>query len=104
MKAAAVIRSHLWLFWVLAGLGLVADQASKYGIFTWLYSDGRPIDDEVVLNPFPLVSHHRLEPQPREPFSTRELKLLPGTFDIVASYTDQREEGSGVAATLRTIS
>ncbi len=41
MKAAA-IRSYLWLFWTLAIAGVVLDQASKYGIFAWLYSDGTP--------------------------------------------------------------
>src|SRR5947209_1638331 len=103
MKSATA-RSYLRLFWVLAALGLIADQASKYGIFAWLYSDGKPQEDEVALGTFPLVSHHRPDPQPREPYATRELKLVSGTFDIVASHTDQREEGTGLAATLRTIS
>ena len=99
----ATTRSYLWLFWVLAVLGLVADQTSKYGIFAWLYSDGKPHEEEVV-GGFTLVSHHRPDPQPREPYATRELKLVPGTFDIVASHTDQREDGSGLLATLRTVS
>lgn len=99
----ATTRSYLWLFAVLAAVGLVADQASKYGIFAWLYSDGKPREEETVFG-FTLVSHQRPEPQPREPYATRELKLVPGTFDIVASHTDQREEGSGLLATLRTVS
>jgi lipoprotein signal peptidase len=103
MKSATAC-SYLRLFWILAALGLIADQASKYGIFAWLYSDGKPREDEVVLGTFALVSHERPDPQPREPYATRELKLVPGTFDIVASHTDQRETGTGLAATLRTIS
>jgi lipoprotein signal peptidase len=30
-------RSHLWLFWFLAAFGLVADQASKYGVHALLF-------------------------------------------------------------------
>ena len=30
-------RSYRWLLVVLAGTGLAADQASKYGVFRWLY-------------------------------------------------------------------
>ncbi len=102
MKSATP-RSYLWLFCVLAALGLVADQASKYGIFAWLYTEGKPREEEMI-GPFELVSHHRADPQPREPYATRELKLLPGTFDIVASHTNERETGSSMLATLRTIS
>lgn len=32
-----VERSYRVLFWVLALVGLAADQASKYGVFAWLY-------------------------------------------------------------------
>src|SRR5947208_7842814 len=95
MKSATA-RSYLRLFWVLAALGLIADQASKYGIFAWLYSDGKPKDDELVLGTFTLASYQRHDPQPREPYATRELKLIPGTFDIVASHTDQREQETGL--------
>lgn len=31
-------RSYRVLFWCLALLGLAADQASKYGVFAWLYN------------------------------------------------------------------
>jgi lipoprotein signal peptidase len=103
MKAPAA-RSYLWLFWLLAVVGLAADQASKYGIFTWLYNDGTPQEDEVVLGTFALVTKvdHR-EMSPREPKYTRELKLVPGTFDIVASHTTERDDGSAGSA-LRTVS
>ncbi|MFO0938045.1 MAG: signal peptidase II [Gemmataceae bacterium] len=30
-------RSYLWLFFTLAIFGLAADQATKYGMFRWLY-------------------------------------------------------------------
>jgi lipoprotein signal peptidase len=101
---AATTRSYLWLFWLLAGLGLVADQASKYGIFTWLYSDGTPMAEETVLGTFALVTEIRPDPPPREARSTREVKIVPGTFDIVAAHTAEREEGSGILASLRRVS
>ena len=100
-----LLRSHVWLFWVLALIGLAADQGSKYGIFTWLYSDGVPREDEVVLGTFALVT--KVDPRelsPRDPWSTRALKLVPGTFDIEASYTRERDDGSGTGAALRTVS
>ncbi len=34
-------RSYRWLFLGLALFGLAADQASKYGMFRWLYNGGR---------------------------------------------------------------
>jgi lipoprotein signal peptidase len=104
MKAPAG-RSFLWLFWVLAAIGFAADQGSKYGIFTWLYSDGTPRDDDVVLGVSLVTKVEPREISPREPWSTREWKLLPGTFDIVASYSRQREEETGGwQAALRTVS
>jgi signal peptidase II len=56
-----VYRSYRWLFWCLALLGFGLDQASKYGIFHWL-------DD-------PAARGHT---------------LIPGAFQLVAQYTDQR--------------
>jgi signal peptidase II len=104
MKAPAA-RSHLWLFWLLAVVGLAADQASKYGIFAWLYSDGTPREEELFLGSFGVVT---LVPAgnvpPRAPYGTRELKLVPGTFDIVASHTRERDDGEGFVAALRTLS
>jgi lipoprotein signal peptidase len=101
---APAAPSRLWVFWCVALLGLAADQATKYGIFTWLYSDGTPRHEEAVygFDLFTRVEHR--EVSPREPFSTREWKLAPGTFDIVASYTNQQEKDDGLAARLRTVS
>jgi lipoprotein signal peptidase len=96
------VQSRLWVFWLVTLVGLTADQVSKYGIFTWLYSDGTPRHEEDVYG-FDLVTRvERHDVSAREPFSTRELKLVPGTFDIVASYTNQKEAEDGLAAFLRT--
>jgi lipoprotein signal peptidase len=34
-------RSYRWLLFSLAAFGFVADQATKYGMFNWLYEEGR---------------------------------------------------------------
>src|SRR5262245_39025242 len=33
-------RTYRWLLITIAVLGLAADQASKYGVFKWLYNNG----------------------------------------------------------------
>jgi lipoprotein signal peptidase len=48
-------RSFRGLFWALALLGLVADQASKYGVFRWLQDDEPYL---VVTGYFQLEAHH----------------------------------------------
>jgi lipoprotein signal peptidase len=100
MKALAD-RSYVWLFWLLAVIGLTADQGSKYGIFTWLYSDGTPREEEVFLGSFSIVT----KVERREfPYPTRELKLVPGIFDIIASHTHEPNEGSDPGFSLRGVS
>src|SRR5207248_121221 len=45
-------RTYRWLLVALAVVGLAADQASKYGVFRWLYRDGKfdtPGGNEVVV-------------------------------------------------------
>src|SRR5262245_57091228 len=68
-------RSYRWLFWCLALLGLTLDQASKYGVFAWLYNDGRG--------------------------DTRA--IIPGAFWLDAQFTHQRDPGDGVLGFLRTV-
>jgi signal peptidase II len=34
-------RSYRWLIFALAAFGFAADQATKYGMFNWLYREGR---------------------------------------------------------------
>src|SRR5258707_12751901 len=97
-------RSHVWLFWLLAVVGLAADQGSKYSIFAWLYNDGTPCADEMVLGSTIVTSVKGSGAAPRDPYGTRELKLAPGIFDIVASHTQQVNEASGPIAILREVS
>lgn len=37
-------RSYRWLFVALAVVGLTADLGTKYGLFRWLYNDGRAVE------------------------------------------------------------
>jgi signal peptidase II len=69
-------RSFRWLFWSLAVIGLVLDQASKYGVFAALYNEGEG----------------------------GKVALVPGAFDLLAQYTRERELGTDLAARLRTVS
>jgi signal peptidase II len=94
-------RSYLWLFWLLAVIGVAADQGSKYGIFAWLYSDGTPREEEVFLESFAIVT--RTKP-PETPHATRALKLVPGFFDIEASHTRELNDGSEPGFSLRGVS
>lgn len=63
-------------FWVLAAVGLVLDQGSKYEVFQQLYNQGKG----------------------------GEIVVIPGAFNIVAHYTNVEETGKGILARLRTIS
>jgi lipoprotein signal peptidase len=49
-------RSFRWLLLTLAVVGLTADQASKYGVFRWLYNDGAGRSVEVVPEWFKLIA------------------------------------------------
>ena len=53
-------RSFRWLLISLAVLGLAADQASKYGVFRWLYNDNDPSVNsvEVVEGWFKLIAQY----------------------------------------------
>jgi len=69
--------SYRWLFWLLALVGFTADQASKYGVFAWLYDE------------------QRLE---------GAVEVIPGAFEIVSKYTDKKEPGDSPLSLLRTLS
>jgi len=49
-------RSYRWLLVTLAVVGLAADQASKYGVFRWLYNGGLGDHREVVPDWFRLIA------------------------------------------------
>jgi signal peptidase II len=70
-------RSYAPVIWGLALSGVLIDQATKYGIFRWLYNehDGKG-----------------------------EYEVVPGVFKLLAQLTDEREPGDGLLAPLRTLS
>ncbi len=51
-------RTYRWLLITLAVIGLTADQASKYGVFRWLYNDGMGSTHEVVPGWFRLIAQY----------------------------------------------
>src|SRR4051794_23847048 len=54
-------RSYRGLFWVLAVGGVLLDQAAKYGIFRWLYAEGRDFRT-VVPGLFEIEAVHTPQP------------------------------------------
>ncbi len=68
-------RSYVWLFWLLADVGLAADQASKYGVHAFLFGQ----------------EQYRVE---HGSGATWGLPLIPGAFDLQIHYDNQRgDEG-----------
>ena len=71
--------NYRWLLWVLALLGATLDQATKYGVFKWLY------------------------PTEAQSFQG-ERDVVPGAFKLLAQYTSVREPAESVFSPLRTVS
>jgi signal peptidase II len=67
-------RSYRGLLWSLVLIGTVLDQVSKYGVFRWLYDDGRGGD----------------------------WVIIPGVFKLLAQFTGQRETAGGLLGWLRS--
>jgi signal peptidase II len=59
-------RTYRWLLITLAVLGLAADQASKYGVFRWLYRGGQ-----------------------YEDVSGNSYDVVPGWFKLIAQFDPQ---------------
>jgi lipoprotein signal peptidase len=66
-------RSYRGLFWGLAFCGVVLDQASKYGMFRWLYQG---------------------EPEGK-------WDILPGVFQFLVRFTDHGDPGGQMLSPLR---
>ena len=67
-------RSFRWLLWTLVLVGASFDQAGKYLVFKWLYSDG----------------------------AGGEYVLVPGAFKLLSQFTDKPETAESWLAPLRT--
>ena len=51
------------LFWTLALVGFTVDQVSKYAVFAWLYNDGHGNHSVLVPGTFDLVASYRVPPE-----------------------------------------
>lgn len=69
-----VERSYRALLWMLVLVGLGTDQATKYGVFSWLYNQG--LGNESV--------------------------VIPGCWEFMAQFTGETDEGGPMSA-LRTL-
>jgi len=70
-------RSYAPVLWGLAIAGVLLDQATKYGVFRWLYNDGQP---------------------------QSEYEVVPGAFRFLTQFTGLHEPKDRLLAPLRTIS
>ncbi|VTR98730.1 signal peptidase II [Tuwongella immobilis] len=75
-------RSFRWLLLSLAIVGFVGDQASKYGVFRWLYNDGFGDAREVVPGWFRLLAQF----DPTRPASTCPLVTWGGEIPPRVNY------------------
>ncbi len=69
-------RSFRKLFWGLAAAGLVLDQATKYGVFRWLYNAGAGDQRAVVPGAFDLLARFTRE-SGGSPLRTWSGELMP---------------------------
>lgn len=84
---SAPVRSYRWLFWTLALVGFAVDQASKYGVFAWRYSD---VPRHVSVSGQAICE----DPYP----------VIPELFSLVARYTVHPWSSDEPLYVLRTIS
>jgi hypothetical protein len=80
-------RSYRWVFVTLAVLGLVTDQATKYGMFRWLHNGG----EEANAGAF------RAWPDVRG-----EYDLVPGWFKFTAEFDPATPASAGALGPLQT--
>src|SRR5262249_47056565 len=69
-------RSYGNLIWILALVGVTLDLVSKYWVFGALYNDG----------------------------AGGKTQIIPGAFQLLAEYTDERDRGDSWLSPLRTLS
>ena len=76
-------RSYRWVFWLLALVGLSADQVSKYSVFAWLY-DAEELKGsaEVIPGAFKIDVQYRSEVESgKAPFPGCE-RSVPSIFPL----------------------
>ncbi len=78
-------RSFRGLLWGLALFGAVLDQSTKYGVFKWLHDS--PGENGAV------TAHG----------GHGERVIIPGAFKFLAQFAPDKEQGSGILPTLRSL-
>jgi lipoprotein signal peptidase len=81
-------RSFRGLLWGLALFGALLDQSTKYGVFKWLHDS--PAESRVFTA--------------QGVVQQGEHVVIPGAFKLLAQFDPDKEQGSGMLATLRTLS
>ncbi len=74
-------RSYRWLAVTLAVIGLAADQATKYGMFKWLYNEGQHKTDGAFRS-------WSFTPQGGVTQYHGEYDVVPGWFKFTAEFGD----------------
>jgi lipoprotein signal peptidase len=81
-------RSYRGLLWGLALFGATLDQVTKYGVFKWLHDN--PGENGFVSSQGIVTQGERV--------------VVPGAFKLLAQFTGYQEQGTGLLASLRTLS
>jgi lipoprotein signal peptidase len=82
-------RSYRGLLWGLALVGTALDQATKYGIFRWLYNPDWVTSPEFAKDSFTPEGSY---------------EVFPGAFRFLAQFTKNIDATAGWRGTLRTLS
>jgi lipoprotein signal peptidase len=83
------------LFCLLAVLGLVLDQSSKYGVFAWLYNDGDGGEHKVITDVFSFEANFATEDDPSVKRESGDHQFIP--------KVKKREPGGQLFSPLRTV-
>jgi signal peptidase II len=87
-------RTYRTIFWTLALAGFLADQASKYKVFEWLY---RPTGEGNMA----VVQATQLTSDGTVQVVEGSYQVIPGVFRLLSQFTGEHETGSGFLASMR---
>ena len=81
-------RSYLWLLLALAGVGVTADQVTKYRVFRWLYNDGQKStgapESHAVVNRWHFDDQNYY-------LDGGRYDVVPGWFGLIAEFDRDRK-------------
>jgi signal peptidase II len=87
----AATRSHRWLLVLLAAVGLLADQGTKYGMFRWLYNDRQPTSSGRLETWTAAKSWYPpdVEGDPQRFLAGGRYDVIPGWFGFIAEFNSK---------------